>query len=85
LSVKAASPRASNSFLQRSSTLSARPCSRPQGSPLWDLENAIISPHSTASVPGRANELLVELFSNNLWHYLNGEPLINELDKKLVY
>jgi phosphoglycerate dehydrogenase-like enzyme len=57
----------------------------PEGSPLWDLENAIISSHSTASVPGRANELLVELFTNNLRRYLNGEPLINELDKKLLY
>jgi glyoxylate/hydroxypyruvate reductase len=25
------------------------------------------------------------LFSDNLRHYLNGEPLINELDKKLLY
>ena len=57
----------------------------PEGGPLWDLENVIISPHSTASVPGRANDLLVELFCNNLRRYLNGEPLINELDKKLLY
>ena len=57
----------------------------PEGSPLWDLENVIISPHSTASVPGLTNELLVELFCNNLRRYLNGEPLINELDKKLLY
>lgn len=57
----------------------------PEGSPLWELKNVIISPHSTASVPGRANELLVELFSDNLRRYLNGEPLINELNKKLLY
>ena len=57
----------------------------PAESPLWDLENVIISPHSTASVPGLTNELQAELFCNNLRRYLNGEPLINELDKKLLY
>ena len=57
----------------------------PEGSPLWDLENVIISPHSTASVPVLTNELQAELFCNNLRHYVNGEPLINELDKKLLY
>ncbi|HZC18094.1 MAG TPA: D-2-hydroxyacid dehydrogenase, partial [Rubrobacteraceae bacterium] len=57
----------------------------PEGSPLWDLKNVIISPHSAASVPGRADDLLVDLFSNNLRRYLNGEPLVNELDKKLLY
>jgi hypothetical protein len=36
-------------------------------------------------VPESANELLVELFSNNLRRYLYGEPLINELNKKLFY
>jgi glyoxylate/hydroxypyruvate reductase len=57
----------------------------PAESPLWYLENVIISPHSTASVPGLTNELQAELFCNNLRRYLNGEPLINELDKKLLY
>ena len=57
----------------------------PEGSALWDLDNVIMSPHSTASAPGLTNELLVELFCNNLRRYLSGEPLINELDKKLLY
>jgi phosphoglycerate dehydrogenase-like enzyme len=57
----------------------------PQGSALWDLENVIMSPHSTASVPGLTNELQTELFCNNLRRYLDGEPLINELDKRLLY
>ena len=56
-----------------------------EGSALWDLENVVISPHSTASVSGPTNELRAELFCNNLRRYLNGEPLINELDKKLLY
>ena len=57
----------------------------PEGSALWDLDNVIISPHSTASAPALTNELLVELFCNNLRRYLDGKPLINELDKQLLY
>jgi phosphoglycerate dehydrogenase-like enzyme len=57
----------------------------PRESPLWVLENVIVSPHSTDNVPGLTNELQTELFCDNLWRYLNGEPLRNELDKKLLY
>ena len=57
----------------------------PQESPLWDLENVILSPHSTDNVPGLTNELQTELFCDNLRHYLKGEPLGNELDKQLLY
>jgi len=57
----------------------------PEESPLWDLENVIVSPHSTDNVPGLTNELQAELFCDNLRRYLEGEPLINELDKKLLY
>ena len=57
----------------------------PEESPLWDRENVIISPHSTDNVPGLTNELQAELFRENLRRYLDGEPLVNELDKKLLY
>ena len=57
----------------------------PKESPLWDLENVIVSPHSTDNVPGLTNELQTELFCDNLRRYLKGEPLRNELDKKLLY
>jgi phosphoglycerate dehydrogenase-like enzyme len=57
----------------------------PQESPLWDLENVILSPHSTDNVPGLTNELQTELFCDNLRHYLKGEPLVNELGKQLLY
>ena len=53
--------------------------------PVADLEKVVTSPHSTASVPGLTNELQAELFCNNLRRYLNEAPLINELDKKLLY
>lgn len=57
----------------------------PEESPLWDLQNVIISPHSTDNVPGLTNELQAELFRENLRRYLDGEPLKNELDKRLLY
>ena len=57
----------------------------PEESPLWDLENVIVSPHSTDNVPGLTNELQAELFCDNLRRYVDGEPLRNELDKKLLY
>ena len=57
----------------------------PEESPLWELPNVILSPHSTDNVPGLTNELQSELFRYNLRRYLDGEPLVNELDKKLLY
>jgi phosphoglycerate dehydrogenase-like enzyme len=57
----------------------------PEESPLWELPNVIVSPHSTDNVPGLTNELQSELFRDNLRRYLEGEPLVNELDKKLLY
>lgn len=53
--------------------------------PLWELENVIVSSHLTDNVPGQTNELQAELFCDNLRRYLDGEPLVNELDKKLLY
>jgi phosphoglycerate dehydrogenase-like enzyme len=57
----------------------------PPESPLWGMENVIVSPHSTDNVPGLTNRLLVDLFRENLRRYLAGKPLINEVDKKLGY
>lgn len=57
----------------------------PGESPLWGFENVIISPHSTDNVPRLMEEKLVGLFCANLRRYLGGEPLMNVLDKKLLY
>ena len=57
----------------------------PEESPLWELPNVIISPHSTDNVPGLTNELQTDLFRENLRRYLAGGPLMNELDKGLRY
>ena len=57
----------------------------PEGSPLWELPNVIVSPHSTDNVPGLTNNLQTDLFVENLRRYLAGEPLLNVLDKGLRY
>jgi phosphoglycerate dehydrogenase-like enzyme len=57
----------------------------PEDSPLWNLENVIISPHATDNVPGLINARQTDLFCENLRRYLAGEPLLNVLDKRLLY
>lgn len=57
----------------------------PEASPLWELENVVISPHSTDNVPRLMEKKLVELFCANLRRYLAGERLVNVLDKELLY
>lgn len=54
-------------------------------SPLWGLENVVISPHATDNVPDLTNRLLADLFRENLRRYLAGEDLVNVLDKRLLY
>lgn len=48
-------------------------------SPLWDMENVIITPHCSADSP-LYMERAVELFCENLKRYEAGEPLMNEID-----
>jgi len=48
----------------------------PPSSPLWDLPNVLISPHSSALSP-HEDERIVELFRDNLRRHLAGEPLRN--------
>ena len=57
----------------------------PEESPLWGLPNVIVSPHATDMVPSIINKRQTDLFCKNLRRYLDGEPLINVLDKKLLY
>ena len=56
----------------------------PSESPLWELENVILTPHNSWSTQHlKARE--VELFVTNLRHYLRGEPLENVVDMELGY
>jgi glyoxylate/hydroxypyruvate reductase len=56
----------------------------PQDSPLWDMPNVIISPHSASTVT-QENARITEIFCDNLRRYLNGQPLRNVLDKQRLY
>ena len=56
----------------------------PQDSPLWDMPNVLISPHS-GSTSDRENERLTELFCENLRRWLAGEPLLNVLNLETLY
>ena len=56
----------------------------PQDSPLWDLPNVILSPHSASTVT-QENARIIEIFCDNLRRYLSGEPLRNVLDKNKLY
>jgi phosphoglycerate dehydrogenase-like enzyme len=48
------------------------------GSPLWDLPNVIVSPHS-AGLSNRLNDKLTDLFVQNLGRVREGRPLLNEI------
>jgi phosphoglycerate dehydrogenase-like enzyme len=51
----------------------------PQDSPLWDIPNVLVSPHS-ASTSDRENGRITDLFRENLQRFLAGEPLLNALE-----
>lgn len=56
----------------------------PPDSPLWDLPNVIVSPHSASTVPAE-NTRLTDLFCDNLRRYMNDKPLINVFDRTRRY
>ncbi|GAB2571389.1 D-2-hydroxyacid dehydrogenase [Microlunatus antarcticus] len=56
----------------------------PASSPLWDLPNVIVSPHSASTLVSE-NAALVDLFVDNLRRYLDGRPLRNTYDATKGY
>ena len=56
----------------------------PPDSPLWDLDNLLITPH-TAGMTARLWQRHYSLFSENLRRYLSGQPLLALVDKKSGY
>ncbi len=56
----------------------------PADSPLWDLPNVLISPH-TAALSVHENERIEELFGENLRRYLRGEELLSRVDPTLFF
>lgn len=56
----------------------------PAESPLWDLDNVLVSPHSAATVDTE-NAAITELFCDNLRRFLDGRPLRNLYRRELGY
>ena len=56
----------------------------PPESPLWDLDNLLITPH-TAGISEKMWERHCVLFSENLRRYLSGQPLLGLVDKQRGY
>ncbi|HZR33637.1 MAG TPA: D-2-hydroxyacid dehydrogenase [Terriglobales bacterium] len=56
----------------------------PAGSPLWDMENVLITPH-TAGITEKLWERQYALIHDNLRRFLAGEPLRGVVDKSMGY
>jgi phosphoglycerate dehydrogenase-like enzyme len=56
----------------------------PTDSPLWELDNVLVSPH-TAALSERENERLVEVLIENLHRFLDGRELVNVVDAEHFY
>jgi phosphoglycerate dehydrogenase-like enzyme len=56
----------------------------PQDSPLWEMENVLITPHIAGLFPGYWEEP-TNLFIENFKRYINGEKLLNVVDKVAGY
>jgi phosphoglycerate dehydrogenase-like enzyme len=56
----------------------------PPASPLWDMPNVVISPHSAATVAAE-NALITDIFTDNLQRWLSGRPLRNLYDRVAGY
>lgn len=56
----------------------------PADSPLWDLRNVILAPH-TAAISPHEPRLIAELFAENARRLLDGEPLLNRVDTVEFY
>jgi len=56
----------------------------PSNSPLWKLDNVIISPHISGNT-NHYHESTAQVFIENLERYLNHQDLLNQVDRKRGY
>lgn len=56
----------------------------PEDSPLWEMENVILTPHIGGNYPEYTMDVY-EQFIPNLERYVRGDPLLNEANKQLGY
>lgn len=57
----------------------------PPGSPLWDLPNVLLTPHVSATSPGRFWDRMLALLLDNWDRYRRGLPLRNVVDAGAGY
>ncbi len=53
----------------------------PKGHPLWQMENVILTPHTSGHSP-HSDRRIMELLCENLRRFAAGEPLMNVVDKR---
>ena len=56
----------------------------PESSPLWDMENVVITSHYSGNTP-HYNERALEIFLDNLKQYQADKPLHHVVDKERGY
>jgi phosphoglycerate dehydrogenase-like enzyme len=56
----------------------------PEDSPLWEMENVIITCHYAGATPFYFDRVM-EIFLENMRRYQSGEPLINQVNKQRGY
>lgn len=56
----------------------------PESSPLWELDNIIISPHMSGDVVG-SDAAIIDQFVDNFGRYQRGDTMINMVDKQKGY
>jgi phosphoglycerate dehydrogenase-like enzyme len=54
-------------------------------SPLWHLRQILLTPHISPVSPGRFWPRQLDLFLANWTRYINGQPLVNMVDKRAGY
>jgi phosphoglycerate dehydrogenase-like enzyme len=58
----------------------------PPESPLWDMDQVILTPHVSGSdLDPQNGQLIYQIFLDNLHRYLEGKPLRNVVDRNLGY
>ena len=56
----------------------------PEDSPLWQLENVLLTPHISGFTP-HYDDRATDIFAENLRRYLAGEPLLNQVNRAIGY
>jgi phosphoglycerate dehydrogenase-like enzyme len=56
----------------------------PSESPLWSMPNVVVTPHVSGN-SDRYDEMVTDVFVENLARYLDGRPLLNVLDRRRGY